>query len=313
MDKQGGFKVVYVLVCSQEDHYYEQFLLSLCSLRTHNPDLPVEVVTDPASHAYVTGKREPLLDGVLFNVASTPGGDDNLYKSRYLKTSLRPIVKGDFLFLDTDTLVCEPLDGVDMIEADIAAAASMNGQNRILNERKKGFLKRGGFGSFSRGPYYNSGVLFVRDTDASRNLFESWHKSWQKSFGNGVPFDQPALFAADFEKGFIIKELAPVWNCLVTKDGGPHYFKKAKIIHWISNNALFNDSVLLPHVADAGGRPDSFAMEIVRDPRSNLTLYRLEKKSRFIDKAYSDLLAILRGFPRAYVIAEKIRKIISKM
>ena len=307
------FKVVYVLVCGQEDHYYEQFLLSLCSLRAHNPGIPVEVVTDSVSHAYVTGKREPLLDGVVFNVADIPGGDEGLYKSRYLKTSLLPIVKGDFLFLDTDTLVCEPLYGADLIEADIAAVASMNGQNRILNDRKKDFLNRGGFGGFSKGPYYNSGVLFVRDTDASRSLFELWHKGWLKSYGNGVPFDQPALFAADCEKGFIIKELAPVWNCLVTKDGGLHYFKKAKIIHWISNNAHFNDSVLLPHVSDAGGRPDSFALEIARDPRSSLALYRPGKKSRFIDKAYSDLLAILRGFPRAYVFAEKIRKIISKM
>jgi len=313
MVKQGGLKVVYVLVCSREDHYYEQFLLSLCSLRAHNPDLPVEVVTDPVSHAYLTEKSESLLDGVVFTVAETPGGDGSLYKSRYLKTSLLPIVKGDFLFLDTDTLVCEPIDDVDLIEADIAAAISMNGQRRILNDRKRDFLASGGFGSFSKGPYYNSGVLLVRDTEVSRSLFDSWHKGWLKSIVSGVPFDQPALFAADYEKGFIIKELAPVWNCLVTKDAGLHYFKRAKIIHWISNNAIFNDSIILPHIADVGGIPDSFALGIAREPRSCLALYRPKKKTRFIDKAYSELLAILRGFPRLYVIAEKVRNLISKM
>ena len=301
-------KVVYVLVCGQKDNYYEQFLLSLCSLRFHDPGRDVEVVTDPSSYTYVKGKNERLLDGVVFTVVDAPGGDDTLYKSRYLKTSLKPIVEGDFLFLDTDTLVCGKLESIDGVRADVAAAISMNGQNKLLNDRKKMFLEQAGFGNFTEGPYYNSGVMLVRDTDTSRRLFGSWHAGWRRSFEKGVPFDQPALYVADREEGFIIKELPPVWNCLVSKDAGPHYFRKALIIHWISNNSRFNDTLIQPHIKDAGGRPDAVAMEIARNPNSDLSLFRPEGRSLFRDKLYSELLFALRRFPRAYIFVEKLRK-----
>lgn len=303
-------KIVYVLVSSRNDCYYEQFLLSLYSLRYSNPDRVVEVVTDRDTREYLIEKKEPLLSDVSFHVVQVEGS--GMYKSRFLKTSLREQVSGDFLFLDVDTLVCGSLAPVDKVKADVAAVISLNGQGRILNERKRRYLSEAGFGDYRYGPYFNSGVMLVRDTAAAHRLFNAWHKGWQQSFLNGVPFDQPALYVADRGEGFMIKPLSPVWNCVVPIDGGIHFFKRARIIHWISSKGFFTESVIAPHIKHApDGHPDEIALSIARTPHADMGLFRADGKPSWRLKLYSDLLSLLRRLPRAYLFAVKLRKHIS--
>ena len=106
-------KAVYVLVSREEDLFYEMFLLSLHSLKVHDPGREVEVVLDPETYARVLAKDEPDLRGVRFTETAIPPGLDGLQRSRYLKTRLRSLVDGDFLYIDTDTIVCAPLSDIE--------------------------------------------------------------------------------------------------------------------------------------------------------------------------------------------------------
>jgi len=48
-------KIVYVHTCSVQDIYLEQTLVSILSLRRHNPDTVVELVTD--HDFYINGRK----------------------------------------------------------------------------------------------------------------------------------------------------------------------------------------------------------------------------------------------------------------
>ena len=180
-------KVVYVLVFDPEDSFYEMFLLSLYSLRLHEKEREVEVVLDKDSYNRIILKNEPLLRDVKLTGEDIPEQFDGLQKSRYLKTTLRDIVSGDFLYIDTDTLVCEPLAELESIEGDVAAVSDLNGPVRITNRFASACCRKAGFTELKGSPFFNGGVFFVKDSEVSRRFFNTWHRRWLESLRKVYP------------------------------------------------------------------------------------------------------------------------------
>ena len=79
--------------------------------------------------------------------------------SRWIKTNLREYVKGDFLFIDTDTVITDKLDEIDDWDIDIGMVYDLN---RITPTtfHKKLFEKVYHQALPVGVPYYNSGVSF---------------------------------------------------------------------------------------------------------------------------------------------------------
>ena len=99
-------KYVFVLTSSPKDFYCEQTLVAVASLRVHNPGAFVTLLTDDRTLATLTGNRAALKDAVDEIKALTL--DEKLtpmLRSRFLKTSIRNVIDGDFLFLDSDIAV----------------------------------------------------------------------------------------------------------------------------------------------------------------------------------------------------------------
>lgn len=227
-------KIVYVLVSNEEDYFLEQALMSIYSLRMHNPDVTVELVTDARTETTLTGKRGTIrsyINNVL--IADVPTEYDNLRRSRHLKVNLRRIVSGDYLFIDCDTVICKPLDPVDLISSDLGMVADLNGP---LNLTEPFVIEKGlkaGFSSFEGEPYFNSGVIYAKDTATCHDFYSLWHENWLKSTENGDPNDQPALCETNRILANIIAELSGQWNCQI-KFHGIHHVKDARIIHYYS-------------------------------------------------------------------------------
>ena len=114
-------KVVYVLVSNKNDYYVEMLQLSLYSLRIFHPDDIVEVVMDEKTYSRLVKQKHRLLADVKPIVVEIPKEYSLMQRSRYLKTRLREIIVGDFLYLDTDTVVAGPLGEVDHFSGVIAA------------------------------------------------------------------------------------------------------------------------------------------------------------------------------------------------
>ena len=114
-------KVVYVLVSNKNDYYVEMLQLSLYSLRMFHPEDIVEVVMDEKTYSRLVKQRHRLLVDVKPIVVEIPTEYSLMQRSRYLKTRLREIIVGDFLYLDTDTVIADSLAAIDDFQWDMAA------------------------------------------------------------------------------------------------------------------------------------------------------------------------------------------------
>ena len=79
--------------------------------------------------------------------------------------------------------------------------------------------------------YFNSGVMYVADTEKAHEFFKRWNEKWTYScFERGNSQDEPAFCVTDREMGFVIKPLADIYNAQVAMS--LKYFADAAIVHW---------------------------------------------------------------------------------
>lgn len=235
-------KVVYVLVSKPEDIYLEQALLSIYSLRLHVPEVHVTLLTDNVTEDALRGTRNEIRNVVDEMIVVKREHAFSAIESAYsLKTMLRERISGNFLFIDTDTIIVDDLSEIDQCPYEIAAVpdAHLKYENHFQYQGYQSLFKRLGV-NMTMENYFNSGVMYVKDTKVSHQLFQAWNNSYidnrQLCF-----YDQPHLAIAN--KQFdIIKELDGKWNCQVQY--GIKYFNSAKIIHYFASN--FIDSGLGP-------------------------------------------------------------------
>ena len=296
-------KIVYVLSSCDEDCYFEQLLLSLTSLGFNNPGCDVVILTDSSTYRRLQAQEDKLPVKVLIKKIDIPGGQGGFYNSRWIKTRIREFIDGNFLYLDTDTLVAKPLSDIDHVDADIAAVIDGNGQSLFVDRGERRKLDAAGLHDIADGPYYNGGVFYVRDTPAAHAFFSLWHSNWLKMVNEGVPpFDQASLFKTNLEMGLMIHELPCEWNVQTCYDAAVHYFKKGIIIHSYSSMHTYDESIIKKHVKENGGRLDGFALEIAANPNKyGIGIYRKKSFKGFLLYPYSDLLHFLKRYPRLYL------------
>lgn len=230
--------VVYVLISSEKDLYYEQALLSLYSLRIHNPDVNAVVLVDDETNASLVDKRAAIRDYASeIKIIDVPKNYAPKERSRYIKTTFRKYLSGNLLFIDTDTIITGNLSDIENIDAEIACVLDYHTlidkliDCAIIYQRIESLF---GEDVSNVKEYYNSGVIFVKDTPKIYKLFEDWHEYWKISaFEKRQCYDQPALLMADRKNGHIIQELDGIYNCQVL--ASIQYLHRARIIHFFNN------------------------------------------------------------------------------
>jgi hypothetical protein len=130
--------------------------------------------------------------------------------SRYLKTSLRPLVDGDFLYIDVDTIICDSLRELDGLDVEIGAVPDLHKNSQ----------------------YYNGGVMYSKDTLTAHKLYELWHELWLEDVRNGINTDQHSLDLANKRLNAIMT-IPGIWNYLI-RAGLIDYLNRAKIIHYFA-------------------------------------------------------------------------------
>lgn len=230
-------KIVYVLVSSEKDAYLEEALISIYSLRKFNPDATIEIIVDDETNKTLIGKRLEVLkyisNIVVINVDNSLSG---LEKSRYIKTNVRDYIDGDYLYLDTDTVITGDLSDIDNFQYDIGSVPDkhVNIGRHPFRENIDYGAKLLGWQVIEENNYYNGGVVFSRDNEFTRRFFARWHELW-KEHRNLTKSDQPSLAKTSEEFNYPIHELDGVWNCQVV-DNGLKYLQEAKIIHYFASN-----------------------------------------------------------------------------
>lgn len=228
-------KIVYCLVSDNKDYYYEQLLISLCSLRKHNPDTIVELIVDKDTKATLIKERTQIFSYVTRVVlVDVPEQLTKKRRSRYIKTRLRKLISGDYLYIDTDTIIHSSLEDIDKITSDICAVQEYNECKYFTRADRSMFLfasKADLVDELEHEPYFNSGVMFVKDCPKSHLLYDLWHSSWLVTMSRGLDTDQTPLCWANKKANHVIDFLDDKWNCMV-KLRGIEFENSAKIIHY---------------------------------------------------------------------------------
>ena len=237
-------QIVYVLVSSEKDVFLEELWVSVWSLKRYEPDVTVNVIVDEPTAVRVKANVElmALITNVV--VADVPEKYTPKERSREIKTRIRELIKGDFFYIDTDTVICKPLGDIDNCEYDVAGIPDSNVflKDNPFAGGMIGSVKEI-FGSDVSNCEYliNGGVIYAKDNYVAHELFKRWNKNWTYScFEKGNSQDQPALWQSDHEMGNVIKLLPDVYNSQVAMS--LQYFADAAIVHFLHMNFIPDQS-----------------------------------------------------------------------
>ncbi|MCL2380182.1 MAG: glycosyltransferase [Treponema sp.] len=323
---------LYTLTSSPNDSYYEQFLLSITSLKLKMPNADITLLCDTKTKDTLTGKRseyEKLIAKTI--IADAPALMPQVEVSRWVKTSMRRLVQGDFLFIDCDTIVTDNLSSVRQL--GIILGVCLDKHCLIGNhEKSANFIqndKQLGFCSYLSNRHFNSGVIFCADTPEAHKIFDRWHELWLFSKSKNIVRDQPALNMAIYENLSHFSELDGTWNCQIAHNGLP-YLANSKIIHYFASDNIFKASLftlasneIFKKIKDTGIVPDE-AFELLKNPKAAFAtesriiagntmltvinsdffefIYLLRKKAPRIFKFFNQLCAICKKAAKYYMV-----------
>jgi hypothetical protein len=224
--------VCYVLVCEGWDRHAQMMWLSATSLKLHEPEASITLVTDPLTRQTLeqsAGQLLRLVDRVV--VVESDIADPRL-RAFYLKTALRRHVEGDFLYLDGDTLVVKPIGDVLDTRGDVAAALDFNHDGPWFPPQLRQPYETLGW-PYPLEFYFNSGVMLMRDVPEVRSFSEEWTRRWHLLVDQGMPGDQEAFVTALYASPVRWCRLPATFNSITVKRN--YRFRDARILHFFGS------------------------------------------------------------------------------
>lgn len=235
-------KLLYVVASDNNDVYLEQAHISIFSAKYYMPDCFITLLVDDTTDRNMDEHRRKILKNVdEYLVTPLPEETSAHVRSRLLKCGAREYVKGDFLYIDADTIITKPLYEIDMVTASVAATRDSHCEFSQNPYRKMdiGFGNTLGFPLENESTIFNGGVLYAKDDETAHRFYKMWLEEWKIGKDKGVKMDQPALAKTNYQLGHIIKQIDDTWNCEFLH--GMRYMKDAKIVHYLTTNFKRDD------------------------------------------------------------------------
>lgn len=232
----NDFYFLYVCVSDSTDNYYEQMLLSLISVKEVMPSYRIVLLTDNETFNGLIDFRsecKKYLDDII--VVDFPKEILKHKRSRLLKTSMRLHVDGNFLFIDTDTIIRKPIildtsyELGAVLDCHVYASEYNYGQ---LDE--KNIAIKLGYPEIDK-YYMNSGVIFCKDSKITRNFFYEWNKLYEELYYSGIRSDQISYNIINYKFNNIITELDGKINCQIRF--GAKYLADCSVFHYGGNGS----------------------------------------------------------------------------
>ena len=238
-------KYLYVLSSEISDNYLEQTLLSITSLKLQMPGAFISLLIDNITHNNLTGKRSEILKSINeIKIIEIDKSFKKEARSRWLKTTMRNHIEGDFLYIDGDTIISDDLDEIFSYNINIGAVlddhtyiSEYEKYRPVYLKKIKNIYKSLKFDNVYNFKYYfNGGVFLCKDCQVGHDFFNEWHRLWLHCYKLNMLSDQPSLNQANFNLGNVISELNGKWNCQLMHDGSIKYIHNAKILHYFTTH-----------------------------------------------------------------------------
>ena len=228
-------KICYVLTSLGADLYEEMTCISVSLSRRLYPDAEILVLVDEITNINLAKSQSPLLSLACQIVCVNTGLKEPAARSRFVKTSMRQVVDGDFVFLDADALPIRRFDECASLGVDVAAALDLNdhsGRSCVPRFAQERLCSCGWTEPLLQ--YFNSGVIYMRDSPKVRKFGHEWHKRWEQMFiETGDHRDQPSFNSALQVEDLKVAILPDSFNASVYVS--PLKARNAKIIHYWMN------------------------------------------------------------------------------
>ena len=232
-------KYLYVCVSSSEDCYLEQAFASIVTLKAKVPRAFVSLLVDGDTEKSLVRGRERIKNIIdEFVTIEFAAGASKKVRSRLLKTNMRNLVDGDFLYIDTDTFIFQDLTALEKLQSSFAGVQdkhcplSKNDQVHTHSLSKKLLCNSPDF--VNEETFINGGVLFVRDSQENRDFFKDWNNEYRKWEKKGITQDMPSLALINYKHNHCISEIDGSWNCQL--ESGAQFFRSAKIFHYFASH-----------------------------------------------------------------------------
>ena len=175
-------KLVYIITSSLDDIFWEEAWASAWSARYHNPDAHISLVCDKmtldtAKNSY----RQKSLE--LYNETVAIDFDEKITKkqrSRWLKTNLREYIRGDYLYIDSDTIITDSLKEIDGWNFDIGMVLNQHRLKSFSPQSIEYYEMAYGQALPVDVPYYNGGVIFAKDSEKAKAFYQQWQENCHK-------------------------------------------------------------------------------------------------------------------------------------
>ncbi|MCI6892030.1 MAG: putative nucleotide-diphospho-sugar transferase, partial [Treponema sp.] len=236
--------IAYILISTPKDTFYEQTAVSVMTLRKAMPNANVYILVDEDTKSTFKDKRT-ILEKYNVNIITVdvPTKFNNRDRSRFIKTSMNKYLPDNFIFIDSDTIIC---DNFNSLNTNIDIGMVLNRHMKTSESPVKEFFEKnakdlGWHHSFDD-KHFNSGFMSVRGSEKSDALFKLWHELWQESRlkTNGTVFDQTSLNEANYRLNGAITEIDGIWNCQINRNCRcMPYIHDAKILHLYTNKKMY--------------------------------------------------------------------------
>lgn len=164
-------------------------------------------------------------------------------RSRFLKSKMRTLVKGDFIYLDCDTLpLVDPTTLVSNRSVAAAPDSHLVGLKSSLPCWIASEYQAMGWSSIVF-EYLNSGVILWKDTPQAHFIGDSWHKRWVNLYLKRSFYKDQASFNSVLSEHWSDVEVLPQrWNGLVSFD--PFFCRDASIFHFFTDKVRRHPNLL---------------------------------------------------------------------
>jgi hypothetical protein len=200
--------------------------------------------------------------------------------SRWIKTSIRRHISGDFFYIDCDTIITGDLEYAFPDNIIIGAASDCHvplRQHHYYRQFRDENLRLGFKSVLETNIYYNGGIIFCRDVPESHVFFDRWHALWKETLDKGNSQDMPSFNRTNHDLHNIISEIGGEWNCQIGNNGLPFLYR-AKIVHYFATSLeymgspfIFASGSVIASIKMTGKIPREIS-ERFKDPKSAFEL-----------------------------------------